>query len=95
MYVSSGGVHRHTRKNSSGSSDPKDILQKLDLSGIEEWEPKLQQEARDLICKFACIFSQNDLDLGKMSIVKHSIKVNDSVPFKGDIDAFHLECMMK
>ena len=37
----------------------------------------------DLICEFACIFSQNDLDLGKTSIVKHSIKVNDPpVPFK-------------
>ena len=41
-----------------GSSDPMDILQKLDLSGME-WEPQLQQEAQDLIHKFACIFSQN------------------------------------
>ena len=65
-----------------GSSDPKDILQKLDLSRMEEWDPQLQQEAQDLIHKFACIFSQNDLDLGKTSIVKHSIKVNDPIPFK-------------
>ena len=65
-----------------GSGDPKDILQKLNLSGMEEWEPQLQKEGQDLICKFACIFSQNDLDLGKMSIVKHFIKVNDSVPCK-------------
>ena len=65
-----------------GSSDPKDILQKLNLSRMEEWEPQLQQEAQDLICKFACIFSQNDLDLGKTSIVKHSIKVNDPILFK-------------
>ena len=28
-----------------GSTDPKDILQKLNLSGLEEWEPHLQQEA--------------------------------------------------
>ena len=27
-------------------------------------------------------FSQDDLDLGRTSIVKHSIKVNDSVLFK-------------
>ena len=40
---------------------------------MEEW---------DLICEFTCIFSQNDLDLGKTSIVKHSIQVNDPVPFK-------------
>ena len=65
-----------------GSSDPWDILQKLNLSGMEEWKYQLQQEAQDLICKFACIFSQNDLDLGKTSIVKHSIKVSDSIPFK-------------
>ena len=35
-----------------------------------------------MICEFTCIFSQDDLDLGKTSIVKHSIKVNDLVPFK-------------
>ena len=65
-----------------GSEDTKDILQKLNLSRMEEWEPQLQQDAQDLICKFACIFSQNDLDLGKTSIAKHSIKVNDPIPFK-------------
>ena len=64
------------------SRDSKDILQKLNLSGMEEWEPQLQQDAQDLLCKFACIFSQNDLDLGKTSIIKHPIKVNDPVPFK-------------
>ena len=65
-----------------GISDPKDTLQKLNLSEMEEWEPQLQEEAQDLICKFACIFSQNDLDLGKTSIVKHSIKVSEPIPFK-------------
>ena len=64
------------------SDDPKDILQKLNLSGMEEWEPHLQQDAWDLLCEFACVFSQNDLDLGKTSIVKHSIQVNDPVLFK-------------
>ena len=65
-----------------GIDDPKDNLQKLNLSGMEEWEPQLQQDAWDLICEFSCIFSQDDLDLGKTSIVKHSIKVNDPVPFE-------------
>ena len=49
---------------------------------MEEWEPQLQQAARDLIHEFAYIFSQDDLDLGKTSIVKHCIKVNDPVLFK-------------
>ena len=63
-------------------NDLKDILQKLNLSGMQEWEPPLQEAAQDLICKFACIFSEDDLDLGKISIVKYSIKVNDPVLFK-------------
>ena len=82
-------------ETSNESKDPKDILQKLYLSGMEEWEPQLQQDTWDLICKFACIFSQNDLDLGKTSIVNNSIKVNDPVLFKSCIGTFHLECMMK
>ena len=49
---------------------------------IKEGEPQLQQAAQDVIHEFTCIFSQDDLDLGKTSIVKHSIKVNDPVPFK-------------
>ena len=60
----------------------KDILQNPDLSRMKDWEPSLQKAAQELICEFACIFSQDDLDLGKTSIVKHPIKVNDSVPFK-------------
>ena len=43
---------------------------------------KTQQEAEDLIHEYACIFSQNDLDLGMTSVIKHSIKVNDPTPFK-------------
>ena len=70
------------RETSDVSNDLKDILQKLNLAGMGEWEPPLQQAAYDLICKFACNFSQDNLDLGKTSIVKHSIKVNDPVPFK-------------
>ena len=63
-------------------NDLKDILQKLNLSGMEELEPPLKKAAIDVTCKFACIFSQDDLDLVRTSIVKHSIKVNDPVPFK-------------
>ena len=51
-------------------NDLKDILQKLNLSGMEEWEPPLQKAAQDLIHEFVCLFSQNNLDLGKTSIVK-------------------------
>ena len=64
--------------------DPEDILQKLDIAlRIDDWNPQLQPEAsRSNTCQHACIFSQNDLDLGKTSVVKHSIKLNDPTPFK-------------
>ena len=41
----------------------------------------LQKVVQELISEFTCIFSLDDLDLGRTSIVKHSIKVNDSVLF--------------
>ena len=62
--------------------DTEDILQNIDLSGIDDWDPKIQQEAQDLICEYACIFPPNGLDLDKTSIVKCSIKLTDPTPFK-------------
>ena len=63
-------------------TDPEDILQQIDLSGITDWDPIVQQEAHNLIHKYACIFSWNDLDLGKTFIIKHCIIITDTAPFK-------------
>ena len=38
------------RETPDVNDDSKDILQKLNLSGMEEWEPQLQQTIQDLIC---------------------------------------------
>ena len=75
--------------------DPEEILQKVDLSGTTDWNSTEQQEAYNLICEYVCIFSQNDLNLGKTSIVKHSIKLTDPIPFKEHYIAFFLECMKR
>ena len=83
------------RETSDVNNNLKDIMQKLNLYGLGEWEPPLQQAAQNLICEFACIFSQDDLDLAKTSIVKHSIKVNNPVPFKEQYSAFQLDHMMR
>ena len=40
-----------------GGTGPEDILQKIDLAGISDWDPMMQQEAQDLICEYADIFS--------------------------------------
>ena len=37
-------------------TEPEDVLQMIDLSGIDDWEHKMQQEAQDLITEYACIF---------------------------------------
>ena len=62
--------------------DPEEILQKVDLAGTTDWDPAEQWEAHNLICEYTCIFSQNNIDLCKTSVVKHSIKQTNSTPFK-------------
>ena len=34
-----------------------DVLQKIDLSGIADWDPMIQQEVHYLICEYACSIS--------------------------------------
>ena len=54
----------------------------LDLSGILSWSKVYKDETKGLIKESQCILSQHDLDLGKTSLVKHSIKLTDNMPFK-------------
>ena len=58
------------------------MFMKLDLSGIDKWAVEHQKEIRGLIKEFGSLFTLDDLDLGKTVIIKHSIKLTDSVPFK-------------
>ena len=62
--------------------DPEEILQKVEFLGTTDWTSTEQQEAYNVICKYACIFLQNDLDLGKPLIVKHSIKLTGPTPLQ-------------
>ena len=59
-----------------------ELFKKLDLKGIEEWPDDLQQTVHDLMVEYQHLFTLNDLELGKMSKVKHQIKLNKNVPFK-------------
>ena len=54
--------------------DPEEILKKVDLSGTADWDPAEQCDAHNLIHEYPYIFPQNDLDLGKTSIVKIHFK---------------------
>ena len=52
-------------KSKPAKVDPEEILQKGDLSGTKDWDSAEQQDAHNLNHEYACIFSWNDLDLGK------------------------------
>ena len=58
----------------------KTILDRMDLTGIQDWDSEDQKEAGILFREYTCIFSQHYLDLGKMSLVKYHIKLTDEAP---------------
>ena len=82
MQCKSAQMDLSNSKSKQVEVDLEEILWKVDLSGTTDWDPAEQWEACNLICEYTCIFSQNDIDLGKTLIVKHSIKLTDSTPFK-------------
>ena len=82
VQCKSAQVDLSESKSKQAKVDPEEMLQKVDLFGIPDWDSAVQQDAHNLINEYACIVSQNDRDLGKTSKVKHSIKLPDSTPFK-------------
>ena len=82
VQCKSAQVDLSESKSKQAKVDSEEIVHKVDLLGTTDWDSGEQQDAHNLICEYACIFSWNDLDLGKTSIVKHSIKLKDSTPFK-------------
>ena len=57
-------------------------FERIDLTGISQWEPAEQEEVRELFREYGRLFALDDLDLGHTSVVKHKIKLNDYTPFK-------------
>ena len=60
----------------------KELLNKIDLTGWEEWNKNEQKDAWELITEYIGIFAMSDMDLGKTSLVKHFIRLTDNTPFK-------------
>ena len=59
-----------------------ELFTKLDLTGITDWPEDLQQQVHELMIEYQHLFALNELELGKLSMVKHEIKLNNPVPFK-------------
>ena len=60
----------------------KELFNKLDLSGMENWKETEKREMYALIREYSFLFALDDLDFGKTFIVKQKIKLVDNEPFK-------------
>ena len=49
---------------------------------MEEWSEDDKNAAIEMIKRNANIFSKNDMDMGRTNLVKHHIKLTDTIPFK-------------
>ena len=78
----SHSVDHGIESNNKEVDDGSWVLNKLDLSGMEEWPPHLQVMAKALLCEYSDIFSKDDLDLGRTNLAKHDIQLTDYTPFK-------------
>ena len=58
-------------------------MEKLDLSGMETWDKECQEEAKQTMADFEDIFALKPLELGRTNLVKHSIKVNNTISVRG------------
>ena len=59
-----------------------ELLDKIDLTGLGKWSQNEHKEALELITEYAGIFAMSNMDLGRTSLVKHSIRPTDNTPFK-------------
>ena len=58
------------------------LFSKIDLTGAQDWDPVLIEEAQQLFREFAHIFALESTDMGHTSMVKHKIRLDNYTPFK-------------
>ena len=58
------------------------LFDKICLSGIKDWSKEDQDNVQKLITEFGFLFAVDDLELGKTTTVKHTIKLTDYTLFK-------------
>ena len=71
-----------SKQDPTGGKGGSQVLDQLNLEGLNSWTREQQQSARDLLVDSADVFAKTDLDLGKCNIIKHAIKITDPQPFK-------------
>ena len=66
-----------------------ELLDKIDLTGLGEWSQNKQKVALELITEYASKFAMSNMDLGKISLVKHSIRLMITPHLKSIIGESH------
>ena len=80
--IKTQNLNSENTEDTSIEDDGSWILNLIDLSGLEDWPEKLQQEDKEMLKRNAKVFSKDDMDMGRTNLVKHRIKLTDPVPFK-------------
>ena len=80
--IKTQNLNSDNTEDTSIEDDGSWILNLIDLSGLEDWPEKLQQEAKEMLKRNAKVFSKDDMDMGRTNLVKHHIKLTDPVPLK-------------
>ena len=64
------------------------VLQKLDLSGLDSWEPELATQASNLLQEYHDLFSLEKHEIGHTKTAEHKIVLKDpeTTPF---MERFH------
>lgn len=57
-------------------------LRELLQKSAESLDPEQREKLRDMLCRYADVFSRGDTDLGRTNLVEHYIDTGDSRPIK-------------
>ena len=58
------------------------LWEQLDITGSDSWTEKQKVKIKQVFEDYSDVFALNPLELGRTSLVKHTIKVVDPKPFK-------------
>ena len=81
---------KYTNENNSNNNEKPQLttehinklFSKLDLEGAENWNPDIQTKLKQVFQDYHHIFALDDLELGRMDMVKHVIRLDNKVPFR-------------
>ena len=66
------------------------LWEQLDVTGSDSWTENQKSKLKKVFEDYNDVFALNPLELGRTSLVKHTIKVIDPKPFRKDIAEYHL-----